>query len=344
MNRRTDPWTRIGSTAALTVLVGAMLGTAAFAQFGGPPPGGPPFGGPRFGGPPPGGRRGPGPRPSTAADIPLSALTTGLNLTAAQQTKIAAIQAQAAQQRRDLLPRPGDGPPPDPESWRNAMDKMRAMNRTAVAGIEAVLTVPQQAALPALLKMLDDLRFAGIPPATYSVLNLTDAQKTQITGLAQTAQRNRPAGRSGHDLLLSQAAAVLTPAQRDIVDKYKASHPRPPFGPPPPGGPGGFGPPPPDMQGAQDEDHGRPVALVARDLGVTPEQFRAAFRKVHPAGAGQEPTEAQRRANRKALSESLGVSPERLDAVMDKYRPGGRGTNGPPRPPADAPPPSGGEQ
>jgi len=35
---------------------------------------------------------------------------------------------------------------------------------------------------------------------------------------------------------------------------------------------------------------------------VTPEQFRAAFRKVHPAGAGQEPTEAQRRANLTAVS------------------------------------------
>ena len=40
---------------------------------------------------------------------------------------------------------------------------------------------------------------------------------------------------------------------------------------------------------SQDEDHGRPVALVAKELGVTPEQFRAAFRKVHPAGAGQQP-------------------------------------------------------
>ncbi len=81
----------------------------------------------------------------------------------------------------------------------------------------------------------------------------------------------------------------------------------------------------------QDEDHGRPVAQVAKELGVTPEQFRAAFRKVHPAGAGQQPTEAQRQANRKVLSESLGVSPERLDQVMDKYRPGGRGNNGPAR-------------
>ena len=59
-------------------------------------------------------------------------------------------------------------------------------------------------------------------------------------------------------------------------------------------------------------------------LGVTPEQFRSAFSKVTPAPQGQRPTEAQREANRKILSQSLGVSPERLDEVMDKYRPEGR--------------------
>src|SRR5476651_1467566 len=68
------------------------------------------------------------------------------------------------------------------------------------------------------------------------------------------------------------------------------------------------------------------------ELGVTPEQFREAFKKVQPAPAGQEPTDEQRRRNRKVLSEALGVSPERLDEVMDKYRPGGKGTNGKDRP------------
>lgn len=116
-----------------------------------------------------------------------------------------------------------------------------------------------------------------------------------------------------------------------------------PGGPPRPGGPPGLDQP--ERQDTandqpapeQDEDHGRPVALIARDLGVTPEQFRAAFRKVHPAGAGQHPTEAQRQANRKVLSETLGVAPERLDAIMDKYRPGGRGDNGPERPQPEVP-------
>ncbi len=94
----------------------------------------------------------------------------------------------------------------------------------------------------------------------------------------------------------------------------------------PPGSPSG--PPPGDPD---DQDHGRPVEAVARELGVTPEKFREVFKKVRPAGPGRQPTEAQRQRNRKVLSEGLGVSPERLDEVMDKYRPGGRGDNGPPR-------------
>ena len=71
------------------------------------------------------------------------------------------------------------------------------------------------------------------------------------------------------------------------------------------------------------EDNGRPVELVARDLGVTPEAFREAFKNVQPAPHGEQPTREQRERNRNVLSEALGVDPERLDAVMDKYRPGG---------------------
>ena len=88
---------------------------------------------------------------------------------------------------------------------------------------------------------------------------------------------------------------------------------------------------PPGPQ-AQDEDHGRPVEAIARDLSVTPEQFREAFKKVTPAPRGQTPSREQREYNRKVLSEALGVDPEKLDEVMDKYRPEGK-TSGPKPPP-----------
>lgn len=262
MHKKTSPWAR---TAALTALIGAMLGTAALAQFGGPrpgPPGGRGFGGPGGGGPGGGQGRGTrGQRPSTAATAPLPALAAGLKLSAAQQAKVAKIQSTFSSQRRSLIPpppRPG-GPPPDFAAMRGSFDRMRGMEQSTEAGIQAVLTGPQRAALPGLLKTLDDLRMAGIPPATYGALNLTTAQTSRITGMAQASQQAmrramgapgqggdpRQAVRAGRERLAAQAAAVLTPAQRATVDKYKAAHPRPAFGGLGGGPRGGFGGPPP---------------------------------------------------------------------------------------------------
>ena len=256
-------WTRPLRAAALTALVSAMLGTAAFAQWPGPPPGGP--GGPPFGGPM---GRMHGPRQASVADTPLSALAAGLTLTADQKTKIAAIQTNLTTQRQALMPQRGDGPP-DRDTMRAAMDKMRSLDQQAAADIKAVLTDTQKSALPALLKTLDDLRFVGIPAETYGDLKLTDDQKTKIAALVQTAQQ---AGRTAmdaarqsgdfstvrqtlstsHTQAVQQAMALLTTAQKAVVTAYKAAHPQPGpggFGPPPggfgpPPGGGGFGPPP----------------------------------------------------------------------------------------------------
>ena len=80
----------------------------------------------------------------------------------------------------------------------------------------------------------------------------------------------------------------------------------------------------------EEADHGRPVALIAAALGVTPEVFRAAFRGVHPAGPGSGgPTDAEARQNKAVLMDALGrygVTDERLNAVSNFYRyPPGRG-------------------
>jgi hypothetical protein len=138
-----------------------------------------------------------------------------------------------------------------------------------------------------------------LPPHVKEELNLTTEQQKQLAELEAEVK--------------GKLEKILTAEQKQQIDRHRppTDGPRPPI---------------------EDEDHGRPVAAIAKELGVTPEQFREAFKKVQPAPAGGEPTAEQRQRNRKVLSEALGVSPERLDEVMDKYRPGGRGTNGPPRP------------
>ena len=70
-------------------------------------------------------------------------------------------------------------------------------------------------------------------------------------------------------------------------------------------------------------DHGRPVALVAGALGVSPEVFRQAFSGVHPAPPGVQPTPDEQRANKAVLLGALapyGITNERLDEVSDHYR------------------------
>ena len=80
------------------------------------------------------------------------------------------------------------------------------------------------------------------------------------------------------------------------------------------------------FQGGHDtdpRDHGRPVALVAAALGVPPQVFREAFSHVHPAPAGEQPTQDEVHENKRQLLSRLapyGVTNERLDEVSNYYR------------------------
>jgi hypothetical protein len=70
-------------------------------------------------------------------------------------------------------------------------------------------------------------------------------------------------------------------------------------------------------------DHGRPVVLVAAALGVPPQVFRDAFSHVHPAPAGEQPTQDEVHDNKRQLLSRLapyGVTNERLDEVSNYYR------------------------
>jgi len=73
----------------------------------------------------------------------------------------------------------------------------------------------------------------------------------------------------------------------------------------------------------------RPVAQIARDLGIRPHQFNACFEHVRPAPQGSRPEGARVHDNKAKLLPCLqkanpAITNEKLDEVMDRYRPGGR--------------------
>jgi hypothetical protein len=106
------------------------------------------------------------------------------------------------------------------------------------------------------------------PPHVKEELQLTKKQEKQLAQLEKSVKE--------------KLEMILTAEQQKKIEAF-----RPPMPPgPPPGNqdPQDAGPP-------EDDDHGRPVVQVAKELGVIPEQFREAFKKVRPAVPGQEPTE-----------------------------------------------------
>ncbi|RTR15696.1 hypothetical protein EJ903_22690 [Azospirillum griseum] len=87
--------------------------------------------------------------------------------------------------------------------------------------------------------------------------------------------------------------------------------------------------PPPGPPLLLKNDPKRPTALVARDLGVSQEQFIACFANVNPSPQGTRPTSERVHANKAVLLSCLQranptITNDGLDTVMDRYRPGGR--------------------
>ena len=81
--------------------------------------------------------------------------------------------------------------------------------------------------------------------------------------------------------------------------------------------------------GVMRDDPNRPVNAISKDLGVTPDQFRACFSNVNPAPRGSMPEGNQKHANKAVLLNCLqkanpSITNSSLDQVMDRYRPGGR--------------------
>ncbi len=236
---------RLAIVTTITALTGILLAPSVFAVQ--PPQG---HGGPGgFGGPGRlGGRRSGGPRPISVSMIPAKALAEALGLSSDQTTKITAIQDSVRAERQKLMPAPGvqpGGPPPDRETMQANREKMRTLDQKATGDIEAVLTTEQKSALPELLKILNALGRAGVPPEVAGDLKLTADQRRQLAALPG-GPGGPPPSRDGMGQGRREAdekvMAILTADQKKIVEAYPRQGPGEGGGRPPRGG--GFGPPP----------------------------------------------------------------------------------------------------
>ena len=175
------------------------------------------------------------------------------------------------------MPRPDEqsGTPPTREAMQAAMTKMHTLDEQATQQIEELLTAPQKQALPAFLKQIDGYQMVGIPPEVLSDLKLTADQNRSILSVADAAKQmikqNQDAAQNSNDFdgyqnamrqlrrqVHEKAMAILTSDQREIVENFVESHPRPQpgdGGPPPPGPRGGNRPPPP---GGSEDGNGPP--------------------------------------------------------------------------------------
>jgi hypothetical protein len=236
------------------VLFTATIHTGALAQDAGAAPpqapgGGRGFGQRGFGG---FGRFG---GPLSLATLPLPYITSALELTDDQKTKIQAVQEKARSDMQAARPAPGEQP-----DFNAMREKMTAINTQAKTDIEAVLTDAQKKKVEGMLKDAGTYQGVNIPLEVVPDLKVTAEQKTKLAEIAATAAKERQATmkdmqdaqQSGDQQKLQEirqsmmasfqatqekAQAVLTDTQKAAIKKYQDEHPRPNRR----GGPGGAG-------------------------------------------------------------------------------------------------------
>ena len=204
---------------AITLSLGAVLGMSLIA-------------GPVFAQAQPGAGRGQGrgqgrggARGVSLANLPIGALDSILKLTADQKTKATAIQEKYRTDTAAL--RPAQGQAPDPANTA----KLRELTTQANKDLEALLTDEQKTKWTAARKDLALLASAGIPPALFTDIKLTDEQKIKLAAIQKETTDKVQAlpqdqRRAAMQEARQKAADVLTADQKAAIEKYNKEHPR----------------------------------------------------------------------------------------------------------------------
>jgi hypothetical protein len=221
----------------MTVFTLTALAQQRPAQPGGPgggQGGGQRFGQGGFGG---GGGRGQGRggRQMSVATMRVSTLDAIVKLTPQQKTKVTQLQDKYNKDTAVLRSQRQPGQRPDQATFQ----KMRDLNDRATKDIEAVLTADQKKKLATARTEMRLYRLAGIPTGMYGQIKLTADQKNKLDAIQKSLtpgqpggnRQGQPGGGNPQAMMASfqaardKAAAVLTPAQKAQIEKYRKDHP-----------------------------------------------------------------------------------------------------------------------
>jgi putative hemolysin len=164
--------------------------------------------------------------PASMVTAPVIVLEVYLGLTAEQVSKLRDIQnayhSSLAKVTEDYLADPKD---------RDAYEaRSRQMADKANASMQAVLTDQQRQQAPAILEGLSSLRMLNLPARAAAELKLTQQQTDELAVLTQQMREkllslppDKRVTTAGFQVIKQandQAEALLSPAQKAILDKY----------------------------------------------------------------------------------------------------------------------------
>jgi len=166
------------------------------------------------------------PAPPPIVTVPLAVLQVCLGLSTDQVSKLKDIQHSY----QSSLESVAENYLSDP-SHRDADEaQSRKLTEEAGAAIEAVLSDQQKQELPTVLKGVSSLRMLNLPSRAAAELRLTDQQTADIASITDQMRQHlvslppdQRLATPGFQVIKDadeQAEAILSPAQKAIVEKY----------------------------------------------------------------------------------------------------------------------------
>ena len=166
------------------------------------------------------------PAPPPLVTVPLLVLQVCLGLSGDQVSKLKDIQ----QRYHSSLESVAESYLSDPSHRETDEARSRQLTQEAGASIQAVLSDQQKQELPTVLGGVSSLRMLNLPSQAAAELRLTDQQTAEIASITDQMRQHllslppdRRLATPGFQVIKDadeQAEAILSPAQKAIVERY----------------------------------------------------------------------------------------------------------------------------